>query len=137
MVTGVVLFDGVCNFCNASVNFLIDRNPKDTLKFAPLQSEAARTLLGQVGYPVPDAARDPDSILLVQNGRVYSHSAAAVRIASHLVFPWSLGALGILVPWFVRDLVYRFIAKNRYRWFGKSEACRVPTPELRARFLAN
>ena len=136
MATGVVLFDGVCNFCNASVNFIIDRNPKDDLKFAPLQSEAARSLLRDVGAVVPEAHLDPDSILLVQNGKVYSHSGAALRIAAHLTFPWFLGVTGLLMPWFLRDLVYRFIAKNRYKWFGKSEACRVPTPEMRTRFLS-
>lgn len=134
MATGVVLFDGVCNFCNASVNFIIDRNPKDDLRFAPLQSEAARSLLKDVGVAIPEG--DPDSILLVQNGKVYSHSGAALRIAAHLTFPWFLGVFGLLTPWFLRDLVYKFIAKNRYKWFGKSEACRVPTPEFRARFLS-
>lgn len=136
MATGVVLFDGVCNFCNASVNFIIDRNPKDDLKFAPLQSEAARSLLRDVGAAVPEAHLDPDSILLVQNGKVYSCSGAALRIAAHLTFPWFLGVFGLAVPWFLRDLVYRFIAKNRYKWFGKSDACRIPTPELRTRFLS-
>ena len=136
MATGVVLFDGVCNFCNASVNFIIDRNPKDDLKFAPLQSEAARTLLSDVGVSIPDEKlQHPDSILLVQNGKVYSHSAAALRIASHLSFPWFLGVTGLLVPWFLRDIVYKIVARNRYKWFGKSDACRVPTPEMRTRFL--
>lgn len=130
----VVLFDGVCNLCNSSVQFIIDRDPKGTLRFASLQSEAAAKLLRQHDLTPPEG--DPDSILLVEDGAVYSHSSAALRIARRLSGVWSVLYVFMLVPRPLRDLVYRFIARNRYRWFGKSEMCRVPTPELRERFLA-
>ena len=78
---------------------------------------------------------DPDTIVLVEDGQLYTHSTAALKIARHLRWPWSWSVVFIIVPRFVRDAVYRWVARNRYRWFGKSDACRVPTPELRARFL--
>lgn len=126
----VVLFDGTCNLCNGSVQFIIDHERTPTLKFASLQSDAARALLGTELPP-----GDPESVMLVEDGRTYSHSTAALRIARYLRAPWRWLAALVVVPRFLRDAVYRFIARNRYRWFGKSETCRVPTPELRARFL--
>lgn len=126
----VVLFDGTCNLCNGSVQFIIDHERAPTLKFASLQSDAARTLLGAELPP-----GDPESVMLVEDGRTYSHSTAALRIARYLRAPWRWLVVLVVVPRFLRDAVYRFIARNRYRWFGKSETCRVPTPELRARFL--
>ena len=130
----VVLFDGVCNLCNGAVQFIIDRDPSGHFRFAALQSEPGKALLRARNYPVPEG--DPDTVLLVQGDAVYSHSTAALRIARklHRLYP-VLGLLGLLWPRFIRDAVYRFIARNRYRWFGKEESCRVPTPELRARFL--
>lgn len=130
----VVLFDGVCNLCNSSVQFIIDRDPAATLRFASLQSEAAAALLRRHGLPPIEG--DPDSILLVEDGTVYSHSSAALRIARRLSGAWKALYVFMVIPRPLRDLVYRFIARNRYRWFGKSEMCRVPTPELRSRFLA-
>jgi predicted DCC family thiol-disulfide oxidoreductase YuxK len=126
----VVLFDGVCNLCNSSVNFIIDRDRKAYFQFAPLQSEYAARLLG-------DAAPkgEPGSILLWEGGHLYSHSTAALRIARRLDGVWKLGAVGMIAPRPLRDAVYRWIARNRYRWFGRTEACRRPTPALRARFL--
>jgi predicted DCC family thiol-disulfide oxidoreductase YuxK len=129
----VVLFDGVCNLCNGAVNFLIDRDPKGQLRFAALQSKAAADLLLSVGHPSP--APEPDSILLVEGGRVYERSTAALRIARHLSGAWRLVAVFTLVPRPLRDLVYRWIAGHRYGWFGKASVCRVATPELQARFL--
>lgn len=129
----VVLFDGVCNFCNASVHFIIDRDPAQRFRFAALQSEAAAGLLRSRGVAPPQG--DPDSIVLVEGERVYQRSTAALRIARRLRFPWPLLYAFVAVPRPLRDLVYRFIARNRYRWFGRSEECRVPTPELRSRFL--
>ncbi len=130
----VILFDGVCNLCSASVNFVIDRDPGARFRFAPLQSEAGREILTAHGESIP--VGDPDSIVLVEDGAVYERSTAALRIARDLGGPWSLLYVFIIIPAFVRDAVYRLVARNRYRWFGKSDACRVPTPELRARFLA-
>ncbi len=132
--SAVVLFDGVCNLCNSSVHFILDRDRDKYFRFASLQSRAGKELLAQHGLPPIEG--DPDSVLLLEGGRVHSRSGAALHIARRLGFPWVLLVVGFLVPWFLRDLVYKFIARNRYRWFGKTDACRVPTPELRERFLA-
>ncbi|MCI4354429.1 MAG: thiol-disulfide oxidoreductase DCC family protein [Thermoplasmata archaeon] len=129
----VVLFDGVCNLCNAYVNFLIDRDPGRKLRFASLQSTEGQGLLRDVGHRVPEG--DPESIVLVDRGRVYERSAAALRIARHMSGAWPLLSALWVIPAPLRDVVYRWVAANRYRWFGKSEVCRVPTPELRDRFL--
>lgn len=130
----VVLFDGVCNFCNGTVLFFIDRNGRDDLRFAALQSEAGARVLRAHGRDAPQG--DPDSILLVEDGAVYERSDAALRIARHLDGIWRFGYWLTVVPRVLRDAVYRFIARNRYRWFGRSDACRIPTPALRARFLS-
>jgi predicted DCC family thiol-disulfide oxidoreductase YuxK len=128
-----ILFDGVCNMCNAAVNFIIDRDPAGALRFASLQSEAARQLLALRGFTAPTA--EPETILFVCGDRVYERSTAALKIARRLSGLWPLLTVLLLVPRPLRDVVYRWIARNRYRWFGKSEFCRVPTPELRERFL--
>lgn len=128
----VVLFDGVCNLCNGAVNFIIDRDPSARFRFAALQSTQAAALLAPLGR-VPEA--EPQSFILVENGRVYERSSAALRVARKLPGAWKLFYAFVVIPTPIRDVVYRFIARNRYRWFGKAEACRMPTPELRARFL--
>lgn len=130
----VVLFDGVCNLCNGSVHFIIDRDPGGRFRFAAQQSPEGAQLLRELG--VPPAPGEPQTILLVEGGRVYDRSAAALRIARGLRFPWWLLYGLIAVPRPLRDLVYGFIARNRYRWFGRTEQCRLPTPALRARFLS-
>ncbi|MBX3225991.1 MAG: thiol-disulfide oxidoreductase DCC family protein [Labilithrix sp.] len=140
----VVLFDGVCNLCNAAVQFMIDRDPAERLRFAPLQSDVGNELLtAAMGAEAAKALRDgatgdgdPDSIVLVEDGKAWTHSSAALQIARRMRFPWTLAVMLYVFPRFLRDVVYRFIARNRYRWFGKSDTCRIPTPELRARFLA-
>lgn len=134
MTDRIVLFDGVCNFCNASVNFIIDRDPESQFRFAPLQSDVAKELLQKHGMKVPEG--DPDTIVLVDGEHAYERSGAALRIARRLTSPWKIMFAFIIVPWFLRDLAYVIIAKNRYRLFGKSDTCRVPTPDVRARFLA-
>ena len=131
----VILFDGVCNLCNATVQFIIDRDPAARFRFASLQSEAAARLLRAHGREPPRG--DPDSVVLVVGGRLHEHSDAALRIARGLGLPWSLAALGLVLPRALRDGLYRFVARHRYRWFGREESCRVPTPALRARFLAS
>lgn len=133
-MSAIVLFDGVCNFCNAGVNFIIDRDPKGHFTFAPLQSDFAKQLLTERG--MAPAEGDPESIVLVEDERVSTHSTAALRIARQLASPFRLAYALIVLPTFLRDALYRLVAKNRYRLFGRSEACRLPTPELRARFLA-
>jgi predicted DCC family thiol-disulfide oxidoreductase YuxK len=133
-VRSIVLFDGVCNFCNAGVNFIIDRDPEGHFLFAPLQSEFARNLLRERGVSVGEG--DPASMVLVEGERVALRSTAALRVARRLRGGWSLAYAFIVVPAFVRDVAYRLIARHRYRLFGRSSACRVPSPALRARFLA-
>jgi predicted DCC family thiol-disulfide oxidoreductase YuxK len=139
-----LLFDGTCNLCNGTVQFVIDHDRGD-IRFAALQSDFARERLEKlVGADEATKLRagatgegDPDSLVFIDDEKVYVRSRGALEMARHLRAPWSwLGFLGRLVPRFVSDVVYRWIARNRYRWFGKSETCRVPTPELRARFLA-
>ncbi|MEF2967085.1 thiol-disulfide oxidoreductase DCC family protein [Paenibacillus sp. M1] len=128
----VVLFDGVCHLCQGAVKFIIRRDPRGRFKFASLQSEAGRRLSGEEAEP----SGTPGTIVLIdRNGASYTRSTAALRIAKGLKFPWPLLYGFILVPRPIRDAVYRWIAANRYRWFGKDEACLVPTPEIRGRFL--
>ena len=126
----VILFDGVCNLCNSAVNFVIDRDPDGIFYFAALQSDYAREILEkyQIGLGL-------NTIVLLEDGRVFDRSTAALRIARRLGGPWPLLYGCMVIPPFVRDGVYRWIAKNRYRWFGQTQACRVPTPDLQARFL--
>lgn len=129
----VVLFDGVCNLCNSAVQWLIERDPEGRLSFASLQSRAARGVLAAA--QVDDASKLPDSIVLVDQAGVHVRSAAALRIAGLLGFPYSLARIALLVPRPVRDAVYELVARNRYRWFGRRDVCMRPTPELAARFL--
>ena len=127
----VILFDGVCNFCNSAVNFAIKRDKKSTLKFAPLQSAEAHALLAS--YELPPV--DMKSFVFIENGRSYTRSTAALKVCRYLNSFWPLMYGFIIVPKFLRDGIYNWIAKNRYRWFGKKEVCMIPTPEVRSRFL--
>ena len=128
----LVLFDGHCNLCSGSVNWIIDRDPAGRFVFASLQSERGRRTLERFGLE----PRRTDSVVLVEADRAYTRSAAALRIARGLAFPWRVLSLLVVVPAGVRDWVYDVIARHRYRWFGRTETCRMPTPELRARFVA-
>ena len=127
----VILFDGVCNFCNSAVNFTLKRNSKADIFFAPLQSEAGQKLLQQHDLP-PD---DMKSFVFIENNTVYNRSTAALKVCSHLRGLWPLCYGFIIVPKFIRDGIYNWIAKNRYKWFGKKETCMIPTPEVKTRFL--
>ncbi|MBL8182744.1 MAG: thiol-disulfide oxidoreductase DCC family protein [Blastocatellia bacterium] len=126
----IVLFDGVCNFCNGSVNFIIDHDREKRFKFAPLQSEIGQSLIAEHSIP-----RDVDSVILVEDGKVYMHSTAGLRIAKGLGGIWSLAYVFIIVPAFIRDWAYKTFAKYRYRMFGKTDACMMPTADVRERFL--
>jgi predicted DCC family thiol-disulfide oxidoreductase YuxK len=128
----VVLFDGVCNLCNGTVQFIIAHDPSAHFRFAALQSEASRRLLGETQM----RGTLPDSVVLVEDGCVYSRSTAALRIARRLSLPWPLLFALIVVPRPLRDMVYDLIARHRYAWFGKRDSCMMPTPELGARFLS-
>ncbi len=128
----IVLFDGVCNLCNDTVRFVMARDPRGRFAFAPLQSGAGRALVAKHGLP----ADRLDTVVLLQDGRAFERSDAALRIAAGLGGAWPvLGALR-LVPRRLRDTIYDWIARNRYRWFGRRAECAVPTPDQRHRFLA-
>ena len=131
----VVLFDGVCNICNASVRWVLRHNARGLFDFASLQSAAASRILEAAGCA--DGAKSlPDAIVLVDREGVHTGATAAVRIARRLRFPHSLlGLLGAAVPAPIRHAVYRFVARNRYRWFGRRDRCALPAPGHAARFL--
>jgi predicted DCC family thiol-disulfide oxidoreductase YuxK len=132
-MTAVLLFDGVCNLCSSTVQFVIAHDKNDYFKFASQQSDAGQTLMREHGIATPEG--DPLSLILIEDGNVYQRSTGALHIARKLAFPFKLGWIFILTPRFIRDFVYNVIAKHRYKWFGKKDVCMVPTPELRARFL--
>lgn len=127
----IILFDGVCNLCTGSVQFVLKRDKKAAFLFGSLQGNAGQGYLKK--YQLP--ANTFNSFLLIEGEKIYTRSTAALRTAKHLGGGWSLLYGFIIVPKFIRDAVYKLIAKNRYRWFGKKEACWLPTPELRERFL--
>ncbi len=131
-MSAIILFDGVCNFCNGSVNFIIDRDPEAYFKFAPLQSEIGEKLLKENGIDKIET----DSVVLIEDGKVYTRTTAALRIARKLSGYWSYFYGFTVVPSFIRDVFYKLFAKYRYKMFGKQEACMLPSPEVRARFLA-
>lgn len=127
----VILFDGVCNLCNGIVRFAIARDPRGYFRFGALQSPAAARALSSLDPPLASA----DSLVLIEGGKANVRSSAALRILRRLRFPWPLLYALILVPPPLRDWVYDLIARRRYGWFGRTDQCMVPTPELRARFL--
>ena len=134
LLRSIILFDGVCNLCNSAVQWVIERDKEGRFDFASLQSQAARRELESVIGPEEIAAL-PDSIVLVDSDGVHTRSAAALRIVRALGSPFALLSLGVVVPRPIRDAVYDWIARNRYRWFGRRDTCMTPTPDLAARFL--
>ena len=131
-MSAIILFDGVCNFCNGSVNFIIARDPESYFKFAPLQSDVGARLLSENGVD----RIETDSVVLIEDGRVYTHSTAALRIARRLTGAWSWFYYLVYVPRFLRDGAYKLFARYRYALFGQKDECMLPSPEIRARFLA-
>jgi len=127
----IILFDGVCNLCNGFVQFVIKHDPAGQFKFTSLQSDKGQELL----RGLPEAYRQIDSVVFLENGRFYQKSAAALRIIRRLAGAWPLLYGFMILPAFLRDWLYTFVARNRYRWFGQQESCMLPTPELRTRFL--
>ncbi len=131
----VLLYDGVCGFCDATVKTILRHDRRNTLRFAALQSPFAAGVV----------ARHPhlagmDTVVWVEEGedgaeRVLTHSDAALRVAGYLGFPWSLARVGVVVPRSIRDAAYRLFARHRYRVFGRFDACPIPPPEVRARFV--
>jgi len=129
---GIILFDGICNLCNASVIFVLRNERKPVFQFSSIQSEAGRKLLRGCGLPEDYN----EAVILIDNGKIYSGSTAALKIGQRLRFPWSvLSHAGFIVPKSFRDWVYRQIANHRYRWFGKRDVCMIPTDDSKARFL--
>ncbi|MBP9663526.1 MAG: DUF393 domain-containing protein [Pyrinomonadaceae bacterium] len=126
----IVLFDGVCNFCNGSVNFIIRNDPDKRFRFAPLQSDVGQKLRTKF-----DIGEDVDSIILVEDDQAFMHSTAALHIARGLGGIWSLGYVFILIPAFIRDWFYKLFARYRYKLFGKRDVCMMPTADVRGRFL--
>jgi predicted DCC family thiol-disulfide oxidoreductase YuxK len=127
----VLVFDGVCNLCNALVRFILKRDPGAYFKFVSLQSGPGADLLKGCRLP----AEDMDTVVLFENEKCYTRSAAVLRVFRRLHRLWPLLYGFIIVPSFLRDAVYRFVARNRYRWFGKMETCFIPSPGDRERFL--
>ena len=128
----IVLFDGVCNLCNGAVQFIIRHDKKNIFMFASLQSEVGRKILEQYNFPLDEL----NSFILIENNKAYTRSTGALRIAKKLNGLWPLLYGFIIIPKFIRDSIYNWVAGNRYKWFGKKDACMIPTPELKARFLS-
>lgn len=127
----VILFDGVCNLCNGVVKLVIKQDKKAYFKLAALQSPAGQMLLQK--YRLPQ--KDFETFLLIKNGKVYQQSDAALQVAKHFSWYWQWLQILWLVPRPLRNAVYRLVARNRYRWFGKKEACMIPTPSIKKRFI--
>jgi predicted DCC family thiol-disulfide oxidoreductase YuxK len=127
----LILFDGVCNLCNGAVRFIIKRDHKNRFRFASLQSPTGQLYIKH--YSIRDG--DLYSIVLIEKGKSYDRSAAMLEIVKHLSGLWPVFYIFKIVPFFIRDAFYRFVAKNRYRLFGRMDECMIPTAELRARFL--
>ena len=127
----IILFDGVCNLCNSSVQFTIKRDKNELLKFASLQSEVGEALLEKYNLKGDTI----DSVVFIENGKAYTESTAAIKVARHLGFPWNLLQVFLIFPAALRNIVYQWIARNRYKWFGKKDSCMLPDASMQARFL--
>ncbi len=128
----VLLFDGVCNLCNATVQFVIRQDPEDIFQFASLQSEAGQAFLKKFNLPTDEL----NTVVLVNDDKAYTRSDVVLQISKKLGGWWRLMQVFYIVPRPVRNVVYDWIARNRYRWFGKKDECWLPTPELKRRFLS-
>ncbi len=127
----VILFDGVCNLCNNSVNWIIYHDKQNQFKFASLQSVYGQNTVKQLGLQDDYMS----TVVFEDNGKAYLRSDAALQILKQLGGVYSLASVFYVVPSFVRDFFYKIVANNRYKWFGKKESCRIPTPELKSKFL--
>lgn len=130
----ILFFDGVCNLCEASVQFVIRHDKSKKLRFASLQSNAGKVAMEAV---LQQYGRVPDSQILLEDGKYYVESDAALRLVNYFSGGWKLLSILRIVPRFIRNFFYRILARNRYRWFGKKEACWLPTEELKERFILN
>ena len=127
----VVLFDGICNLCNSSVRFILKHDKREKFLFSSIQSDASKNLLLHQNYKI----KEMNSILLVQDGQIHEKSEAVLRIASQLRFPWNLGSALRIIPLKLRDGVYDWVARNRYRWFGKKDSCTFSMAPYENRFV--
>ena len=128
----IILFDGVCKLCNSSVQFVIRHDKKDIFRYAALQSEIGQSLLAERNINTAEV----DSIILIDPGvAYYTKSDAALEICNEIGGGWSALTVFKWIPTSIRNIVYDFIANNRYRWYGKKDQCMIPTPELKAKFL--
>ncbi len=127
----VILFDGVCNLCSGSVQFIIKHDPTHRFRFASLQGEFGRQVLEKYQLPVTEFG----SFILLENDTIYTKSSAALRVVKKLSGLWSVLYGFIIIPPFIRNAVYDLVARNRYQWFGKKEACWIPTPGLKGLFI--
>jgi len=127
----IIVFDGVCNLCNNSVNYVIKRDNKDRFRFAAFQEEAGQRLILKYNIDISKT----DSIVLIDSDKVYVRSTAVLRIAKYLGGGYPLFYVFMIIPKFVRNWVYDYVARNRYKWYGKKDSCMIPTPELRSKFL--
>ena len=127
----ILLFDGVCNLCNGSIQFIIPRDPGGTLRFAPLQSDLGQTVRESTGLSTDDL----ETVVLVDDGMAYTKSDAAIRVGEHLGGVYRLLSLGRLLPRSFRDRIYDVVAENRYDWFGKKDQCMVPDDDVSDRFI--
>ena len=126
-----MLFDGICNLCNTSVTFVIQRDKKDLFRFAALQDPVGQQLIEK--YQIDSSKTD--SIILIEDDKAYVKSTAALKVARHLGGAYPLLYGFMIVPNFIRNWVYDYVAKNRYKWYGKKDSCMIPTPELKSKFL--
>ena len=128
----IILFDGVCNLCNNAVQFVIKRDKKDVFRYAALQSEVGQQLTKERGIDTATV----DSIILIDPGTAYyTKSTAALEIGKELKGYRTISSILLGIPSKLRDIVYDFVAKNRYKWYGRKDQCMVPTPELQSKFL--
>jgi predicted DCC family thiol-disulfide oxidoreductase YuxK len=127
----ILLFDGYCKFCNSTVNFILKHDHRDRFRFAALQSDTGKKLLLQHGIH-PEKT---DSVILIQDRKHYLRSAASLRIAMNLGPRWKLLGVFYIIPPFLRNAVYNLIARNRYKWFGKRESCRMPDEKEKHKFI--
>jgi predicted DCC family thiol-disulfide oxidoreductase YuxK len=128
---GIILFDGVCNLCNQVVQFIIPRDPKQYYYFSAFQSNGGQLLLEQYSLSTSEI----NTVILIRKGRLYTKSTAVLLLVQKLTGLWPLLSVFIIIPRFIRDPIYDWIAKNRYKWFGQREVCMIPTPEIKLRFL--
>jgi len=128
----IILFDGVCNLCNSAVQFVIKHDSKDVFRFVALQSELGEKILKHIGVDPANI----DSIILYEPGIAYYYkSQAAIQISKNLGGFWHFGTVFRIIPTAISNVIYDYIAKNRYKWYGKKESCMIPTPELKSKFL--